>query len=285
MSATKGGAFALINSHYNRMLPAEKRIADVLLSHSANIGTISISELAELSEASKATVTRFCKRLGFEGFRDFRVSAIIDTHRGLSHGKKLAPDAVVPMEELVEAICDSNARACADTKLLISAAALQEAAGLIAASPRVLLVAEGPTAPVALDFYQKLLRLGIDPIHSSDRRIRRMHISITKPGDVVVAFDLAGQTRATVEMVKTAAQNGAKTIAACNIIGSPLSKAADINLYGPGRMGSDISGTLAPRIALLCIVDCLFYAVLKLRGEASEESILKTNQVILDDWI
>ncbi len=285
MGATDGGAFALINFHYSRMLPAEKRIADVLLSHSADISTVSIGELAELSGASKATVTRFCKRLGFEGFRDFRVSAIIDTHKGLSPGKKLAPDASVPLEALVHTVCDSNAGACKDTKLLLSAEALGKAAALIAEAPKVLLLAEGPTAPVALDFYQKLLRLGIEPVHTSDRRIRRMHVSITKPGDVVVAFDLAGQSRATVEMTEAAAKNGAETIAVCNAIGSPLAKAAGISLYGPGRTGSDISGTLAPRIALMCIVDCLFYAVHKQRGGESEESILKTNQVILDDWM
>ena len=285
MERAKGGAFARISSNYGKLLPTEKRIADVLLESGDGMGALSIGELAALSNASKATVTRFCKRLGFEGFRDFRVSAIIDTHKGIGQHRELLRQDKEGGGPGIDEICESNAQACADTKLLLNPAAVEEAAHLIAEKKRISLLGEGPVAPVALDFYQKLLRLGLVSVYAGDRRIQQMHMSLVGEEDVVVAFDLSGHTRSTIEMTHTAARNGASTIAVCNTIGSPLSGASGINLYGPGRMGSDISGTLAPRIALLCIVDCLFYAVREKLGESCQEDIVKTNQVILDGWV
>lgn len=285
MTTAKGGAYVRINSNYALLLPTEKRIADYILKNSSRAGALSIAEIAENSGASKATVTRFCKRLGFNGFKDFRISAIKDAGASLNNFESITTAHVGSQVMSFDRICNSNAQACADTRLLLDEPLLAHAARLILSKKRIFLIGEGAVGCVAVDFYQKLLRLGLVSIYSTDRRLQKMHISLTNADDIVCAFDLSGNTKSTVAMVETARQNGAETITICNTIGSPLSRVGGMNLFGPGRIGSDITGTLAPRIALLCIVDCVFSALAQEMGQACQDSINKTSQVIREDWL
>lgn len=54
---------------------AERRLADVVLSHGDQLAIYSANELAKKANVSAATAVRFFKRLGFESFQQFRTHA------------------------------------------------------------------------------------------------------------------------------------------------------------------------------------------------------------------
>ena len=59
---------------------AEKIVAEYMLSHAEQISDMTIAMLSEESKASEATISRFCKRLGYSSFvqlkQDFAKSEI-----------------------------------------------------------------------------------------------------------------------------------------------------------------------------------------------------------------
>lgn len=278
------GVYARIHSTYSTLLPAEKQIADFIIKNAEKIEELSINELAGYAKTSKSTVTRFCQRLGYDGFKQFRLSAAKD-HVAEAKYEGPAADKDQTSESTVQAVCQSNAQACLDTPLLLDVSCLENVAQALLEAKRILIIGDGPVAPIALDLYQKLIRLGLLCIYSLDRRFQQMQAVLTGEQDVIIAFDLAGSTKATIEALQHARKNGTKTIAVTNTIGSPISKAADINLYGPGRLGSTYTGTLEPRIAQLCIVDCLFTMLVKLSKEDLTQKLHKTMEIILADWV
>lgn len=277
------GAYARIHSSYSMLLPAEKQIADFILKNAEKIEELSINELASYANTSKSTVTRFCQRLGYDGFKQFRLSAAKDSAVGLKYSNVNHDELSV--EEQIREICQSNARACIDTPLLLDARSLEKAAQTLLEAKRILIVGDGPVTPIAIDFYQKLLRLGMFCIHSTERRFQQMQAVLIDKEDVLIAFDLSGATKTTITAVKAARARGCTTIIVCNTVGAPISKEADIALFGPGRIGSNLTGTLEPRIVQLCIVDCLFSILIKLTGEKGTNNLKVTKEVILSDWI
>ena len=64
----------LIRSHLDEMFPAERNVAEYILAHPEDASRLNITELAELSGSSDATVIRMCKRLGFTGFYQMKLS-------------------------------------------------------------------------------------------------------------------------------------------------------------------------------------------------------------------
>lgn len=57
---------------YHRLSPQERKAADVLLEHQADLAAYRAAELAVLAEVSKATMSRLFRRLGFDDFDDVR---------------------------------------------------------------------------------------------------------------------------------------------------------------------------------------------------------------------
>lgn len=278
------GAYARIQSTYSTLLPAEKQIADFILKNAEKIEELSINELASYAQTSKSTVTRFCQRLGYDGFKQFRLSAAKDHVMGFDYSQELS-DEETNTADLVQNICQSNARACLDTPLLLDPESLEKATRILLKAKRIFIFGDGPVASVAIDFFQKMLRLGLFCVYSMDRRFQQMQAVLTTKEDAVIAFDLAGSTKSTITAIKSARNNGSKTIAVTNTVGAPITKEAELILFGPGRIGSHLTGTLEPRIVQLCIVDCLFTLLVKLSGEKANANLKKTKEVILSDWV
>ncbi len=59
-----------LESHYERLSPREKRVADFVFDHFDDLISYNSAELARLSGVSKATVSRLFKRLGYEKYKD-----------------------------------------------------------------------------------------------------------------------------------------------------------------------------------------------------------------------
>lgn len=59
-----------------KFTPSEQGIRDMIIAHSDYVTTMSISELAQVCHVSVASITRFCRKLGFQGYTDFKVAYI-----------------------------------------------------------------------------------------------------------------------------------------------------------------------------------------------------------------
>ena len=61
-------------SSYDSFFEAEKKIADFILSNKSDIIDMTVAELALASGTSDATVSRFCRRCGFNGFHHLNIN-------------------------------------------------------------------------------------------------------------------------------------------------------------------------------------------------------------------
>lgn len=66
----------LISEQKKNLPKAEKQVADFFLNHLEVVETMTITKIAQKSETSTSAVLRFCKSLGYKGFKDFRYAAI-----------------------------------------------------------------------------------------------------------------------------------------------------------------------------------------------------------------
>src|SRR6059058_4714701 len=75
------GVLIRIRSLLPEFTGALQRVAEQVLTDPAAASRATIVELAERSGTSPATVTRFCRALGFDGYADLRLSIAGDTGR------------------------------------------------------------------------------------------------------------------------------------------------------------------------------------------------------------
>ena len=74
-----------ICSSYDTFFEAEKKIADYMMENKAAVVDMTVGELARASGTSDATVSRFCRRCGFKGFHNLKLTLareVLEEERG-----------------------------------------------------------------------------------------------------------------------------------------------------------------------------------------------------------
>src|SRR5436853_7655323 len=78
---TPDGVLVRVRARLPEFTAALCRVAEQVLADPAGAARATIVELAERSGTSPATVTRFCRALGFDGYADLRLSIAAETGR------------------------------------------------------------------------------------------------------------------------------------------------------------------------------------------------------------
>lgn len=71
----------LASRHYTLFTESDKQIYQILLDYSDQMQDMTITKLAKLTFSSKSSILRFVKKLGFNGFSDFKYSINWDDSR------------------------------------------------------------------------------------------------------------------------------------------------------------------------------------------------------------
>ena len=71
--------FARLDNEYYQLTGAEKKVADYVVSHEKQTQYMSISELAEECGVAEATISRFCRRMGYKGYSAFKLAVANST--------------------------------------------------------------------------------------------------------------------------------------------------------------------------------------------------------------
>ena len=252
--------------------PAEQRVATAVLDDPAAAAGLSVQALAAQASTSTATVLRFCRAVGAEGYPQLRLAlaGAAAAEAALEPERPAGDiDAADSLDQVIAKIVHNEARALAETGAQLDRFALRTAVDAIAGARRIDVVGIGASGLVALDLQQKLHRIGLMAFGWTDAHAALTAVALTGPSDVLVAISHSGATTDVLEPVALAAARGATTIGLTNFGGSPLATAAGVVLTTAARELPLRSAATASRIAQLAVVDCLFVGVAQRSYEAA----------------
>lgn len=141
----------------------EKRIADYILQNLTAIPAINVAELAKNTYTSHSSVIRLSQKMGYEGFRDFRVAVSEIAHSDMYRSNPV--DANFPFlpqdstKEIAKKIADLTINTVQRTYAQLDEQILDEAAALLANAERIFLFAQGDSQIRARSFQNKLVKI------------------------------------------------------------------------------------------------------------------------------
>lgn len=245
--------------------PAERRVAQVIIDEAATAAHLTISDLAERAGSSETTVIRFCRAMGFGGYSELRLTLAAEA--GRAHDSAATDEPVGDISEhddlaeVVKKIAFADARAVEDTAVQIDIAVLEQVVDLVVGARRVDIYGVGASAFVALDFQQKLHRIGRIAYAWSDMHLALTSAALLDERDVAFGISHTGTTIDTIEAFTEAGRHGARTVALTNFPKSPITRAADHVLTTAARETTFRSGAMSSRLAQLTVIDCVFVGV------------------------
>ncbi|SEE59940.1 transcriptional regulator, RpiR family [Rhizobiales bacterium GAS191] len=239
---------------------AHARIAMLILSRPEEALRLSIAELARDAKVSEPTVIRFCRQLGFQGYKTFRQAALRDIAG--EKGDAAAPKINVSdsVEVAAAKSVDATIRSLERLRRAMPMDAIRNAATAILKARWVHVYGFGASATVAADAQHKLYRLAAMTVAYADAHMQAMAASTLGAEDVVIAISSSGATRELIETVRLARGNGA-TIVALTRPGSPLAALASVLLPVTEQENREIFTPMTTRIVQLALIDALVVGV------------------------
>jgi RpiR family transcriptional regulator, carbohydrate utilization regulator len=268
-----------IQSVYNILGTAEKRIADQLKEDPKEIVHLSITELAEKSGVSEATVVRFARKLGFKGYQDLKISFAQEMISPLqSIHEEITEDDKIP--EVLNKIFQSVVQTLYHTRDVLDLEQLEKAADAILGAKKIVVFGLGNSAPVAMDVQHKFLRAGVECAAYCDNHMQVIVASHLSPENVAIGISHSGSSRDIVEAMQIAKECGATTICITNYGKSPLLKYSDIHLFTASQETRFRILALASRIAQLGIIDTLYVYVALRKKEKGYDAIKRIERAL-----
>jgi DNA-binding MurR/RpiR family transcriptional regulator len=242
---------------------ALQRVAEQVLSDPAAASRATIVELAERSRTSPATVTRFCRALGFEGYAELRLGIAGETGRAagwvVDIGREIQPGD--PLDRVMHQIMAADTRAMHDTAARLDLRAIEQAADRIARAGRVDIYGASSSALVGAELQFCLHRIGVAAWCWKDIHDGLASAATLRGRDVAIGVSHSGQTRETIEILAEAGSHGATTVALTSFPRSPLAEVADVVLQTAVQGTPFRPDALSARHPQLVVLDLLYIAV------------------------
>jgi len=279
LAPSKAGCLIRIRSAIGGLRPAERAIADFVLSDPQRVVQMSISELADSAGVGESTVIRFCRALGYAGYQEFKLRLAQDMVEPVQyiHGNISFEDTV---QQLAQKIFQTNRQAVEDTMKSLDPDMVEVAAKALASARKIDIYGVGYSYFSAQDAKLKFARLGLVVDAYGDMHLQAMAAALLSPRDVAIGISHSGSTKAVVDALRVARRYGATTISITNFSPSPISKVADVVLLTAAPetpLGGEV---LTSRIAQLCVIDVLSVAVAVTLGKGCLEYIRRTSEVV-----
>ncbi|GAB3152204.1 MurR/RpiR family transcriptional regulator [Micromonospora sonneratiae] len=265
MNHETGGLIVHISGLLPSLSPAEQRVARLVVADPAAAARRTITDLATAAETSEATVIRFCRSVGMEGYPQLRIRLAAEAARRIEPPDARVVGGDIPpgadMAQIIATIAFNDARAVEETAEQLDPAICERIVEAVAAAGRIEIYGAGASGFVASDFQQKLHRIGRTAFYFPDIHTALTSAALLGKGDVALGISHTGTTSDVIEVLEQARDRGATTVALTNFPRSPITEVADFVLTTAARETTYRSGAMASRLAQLTVVDCLFVGV------------------------
>lgn len=268
----KQSVFVHIGTEYYTFTAAEKKLADYILSVQERISRMSISELAGACGVADATVSRFCRRLGYKGYPDFKIAvANASVHR--LEDNPLSGE--ITQEDTLEAISQklltANSLAMTQTLEVLNLSDVSEAAAVLRKARSVLCMGQGGSMLIASEAAHLFSTITNKFRPVSDSHMQAMAAAMMDEGDAILFFSYSGSTVAMLDTLKTARERGGSIILITRFPNSPGAALADIVLQCGANENPLQSGSIPARIAQMYLLDILFSEYTRKNLEEAKE--------------
>lgn len=251
--------FEKISRDYYELTAAEKRTADYVMANQERCQELSIAELAELSGVAEATVSRFCRRLGYKGFNAFKLAIANASAAGADSGVLSGPVAEGDsVEEMCQKLYSADQDAMFQTLELIEPEKIRKAADLLWAAGRVVCMGQGGSmllAEVAGNLFATVSGKFSAVSDSHSQVVTAVNMD---PEDAILFFSYSGATRDMLDTMRAAKTRGVKLLLVTRFPKSPGAALADVTLLCGSNEGPLQLGSVPAKIAQLFLVDVLF---------------------------
>lgn len=233
-------------------------IADYLIEHPQEAEMESISTMAEACGVADASIYRFCRQLGFNGYNEMKIS-LAQANVAPQFPSSLSLKPGMSTQDLKDLTFASFQSAISDTMEHLDPESIDEAAKLMRDAENVYCFGQGGSLMLVSDIWVRLSTISNKFHVIGDSHLQLIASSIMTPADVIIFVSYSGATLDAMDIFKEAKRAGAKIILITHHQDSPAAKLSDVVLYSGGCETPLEGGSIPVKTAVLYTADVLVH--------------------------
>lgn len=246
--------------HFSSM---ECSIADYILKQKEQLENQSARYIATQLYTVPSTISRFCQKVGYSGFNEFKKAYLSELSYLTSHFHTINPN--YPFDYQDESIVIANKigqlyqETLGDTLALIKKEELQKAIDFIKQAQRIYVFSAGIQAEVAKTFQNKLLKIGKDVSVETkmDECFYRAMFCDVKSVFIIISY--SGETDTILRVAKQLKERHIHMIVISTLGENALSRLASVNLPVSTREKMiENLGNFSMNLSTLFLLDILY---------------------------
>ena len=252
----------IIDLHFEELTELEQEIARYFLQAETIQDDLSSQQVTQKLHISQAALTRFAKKCGFTGYREFVFQYQHQASKPDTHSHKHSP--------LTKRVLRSYSIMREQTQDLIDEEQLERVAQLIDDAERVYFFGTGSSGLIAREMKLRFMRLGVVCEALTDRDGFAWTTSIMDENCLVLGFSLSGTTQSVLDSLLDAKEMGAKTILFTSAPNKNSQAYTETVLVASHSQSSYIQ-RISAQLPMLFLTDLIYAYILEINRESKEK--------------
>lgn len=252
----------IIDLHFEELTELEQEIARYFLQSDTIHDDLSSQQVTQKLHISQAALTRFAKKCGFTGYREFVFQYQHQASKQDTHSHKHSP--------LTKRVLRSYSIMREQTQDLIDEEQLERVAQLIDDAERVYFFGTGSSGLIAREMKLRFMRLGVVCEALTDRDGFAWTTSIMDENCLVLGFSLSGTTQSVLDSLLDAKNMGAKTILFTSSPSKDCQAYTETVLVASHSQSSYIQ-RISAQLPMLFLTDLIYAYFLEINRESKEK--------------
>lgn len=252
----------IIDLHFEELTELEQEIARYFLQTETIQDDLSSQQVTQKLHISQAALTRFAKKCGFTGYREFVFQYQHQASKQDTHSHKHSP--------LTKRVLRSYSIMREQTQDLIDEEQLERVAQLIDDAERVYFFGTGSSGLIAREMKLRFMRLGVVCEALTDQDGFAWTTSIMDENCLVLGFSLSGTTQSVLDSLLDAKEMGAKTILFTSAPNKNSQAYTETILVANHSQSSYIQ-RISAQLPMLILIDLIYAYFLEINRESKEK--------------
>ena len=252
----------IIDLHFEELTELEQEIARYFLQAETIQDDLSSQQVTQKLHISQAALTRFAKKCGFTGYREFVFQYQHQASKPDTHSHKHSP--------LTKRVLRSYSIMREQTQDLIDEEQLERVAQLIDDAERVYFFGTGSSGLIAREMKLRFMRLGVVCEALTDRDGFAWTTSIMDENCLVLGFSLSGTTQSILDSLLDAKDMGSKTILFTSAPNKNSQAYTETVLVASHSQSSYIQ-RISAQLPMLILIDLIYAYFLEINRDSKEK--------------
>lgn len=250
-----------IESVYHTFTPLEKTIGDFFI-HNTKQMDFSSKHISQLLYVSEASLSRFAKKCGFQGYREFLYK----------YKQSFVPGKDKITADFTKQVLNTYQELLNKSYALLDQAQMERIVQLLSTKKRVYVYGRGSSGLTAQEMKLRFMRIGVNIEAITDSHIMKMNSVILNSDCLVFGISVSGTTEDVISSLKAAKAREATTILVTSHRDKSLTEFSDEILLVTSKEHLENGNAISPQFPVLVMTDIL-YAYYKQMDKQNKEAM------------